>query len=388
MKRTVRYAALLLALLTALCAVSGCWGYHDVDELFIVMGGYLDEDYDTKQFTVYAEILKPQGSEGEMERQVVSGKGDTIFAAIRDSITELGGRLYWGHTQVWVISRNAADNGILPALDMFSRGTEVRTDTNVLIYDGDSVRELAEALGQDDLHNSMAQHINDTVQNYQRSGFFVDTPIWKVLGEISGEGISMTLPLLETYLDGDKTQIDVKGIAVFREDRIIGYIDREYGKFLYGYKGNLKKEYLLYLPEMNDFPATSLEVSNTDYSTKIIQTQQGIKAEIRCEIEANLSSYQTEQDYFTTGGIELIEREYERHIREEFLQMVDEVQSRFGVDIFGFGRHVHIQQQEYWAKVKGDWNAAFRDLEVEIEPRVRITMTGLAHEPIDVAGGE
>lgn len=377
-----------MSLLLILClALSGCWGYHDVDELFIVMGGYLDEDPITKEYILTSEILKPQGGQGEMSMQVVSGKGDTIFAAIRDSLISAGGRLYWGHTQVWVISRSAAEKGILATLDMVSRGTEIRTDTDILIFDGDMMKDLLEVHSERELHQSMAQHISDMIQEYQRSGGFVPTPIWKVLGELSSEATALTLPLLEIYSDDGKMQMDVKGIAVFSGEKLVGYIDRAYGVFLYGYKGDMTKEYLLHLPEMNDLPASALEVSSTDYTTEITQGEDGAKAKIRCDIKANLVSIQSRKDYLLKDTIVFLEREYERYIREEFLEMVTEVQSKYGVDIFGFGNQVHIQLPDYWQKVKGDWNAAFRNMEVEIEPHVQITMTGLAHEPLEVAGG-
>ena len=385
MKRKIRYIAALLVLCLAL---SGCWGYHDVDELFIVMGGYLDEDFITKEYILTSEILKPQGGQGaDMAMQVVTGKGDTVFAAIRDSLISAGGRLYWGHTQVWVISRPAAENGILGTIDMISRGTEIRTDTDILIFDGDSMKDLVQTHGHRELHQSIAQYISDMIQDYQRSGAFVTMPIWKVLGELSSEGTALTLPLLEAYSDDGEMQMDVKGIAVFSGEKMVGYIDRRYGVFLYGYKGDISKEYLLYLPEMDDLPASSLEISSTEYTTEITQGEAGAKAKIRCDITANLTSFQSQKDYLMKDTIVFLEREYERYIREEFLKMVAEVQSKYGVDIFGFGDQVHIQLPDYWQKVKGDWNAAFRNMEVEIEPHVMITMTGLAHEPLDVAGG-
>lgn len=391
MKRCVRRIALLLALCLLLPVLSGCWGYHDVDELFIAMGGYLDRDPITKEFILYSEVLKPKGGTGgEMVLEVVSGKGDTIFAAIRDALIAAGGRLYWGHTQVWVISRRLAENGIIASLDMISRGTEIRTDTNVLIYDGTDMRELIESHSDNVLQNSMAEHLNRMIEDYRRSGVFVATPIWMVLGQLSSGGTALTLPLLEVYVegDGDQMEMDVKSIAVFHSEKMVGDIERDYGVFLYGYRGDLKKEYLLYLPEINDLPANALEVTSTEYKTQIKEGPDGLKARIRCDITANLTSFQSEKDYLEINTIVFIEREYERYIREEFLRMVREVQQKYGVDIFGFGQQAHIQLPQYWQKVKGDWDAAFRGMDVDIEPHVKITMTGLAHKPLVAAGSD
>ena len=387
MRRLIKGIALLLVLCLLLPILSGCWGYHDVDDLFIVMGGYLDRDPITNEFTITSEIMKPKGrNEGQMAVQVVSGKGDTVFAAIRDSLISAGGRLYWGHTQIWVISRRLAENGIVASLDMISRGMEMRTDTNVLIFDGDSMKELVEVHSESELHDSMGQHINDMIREYQRSGAFIMTPIWRVLGELSSAEKALTLPLLEVYMDEGKTQMDVKGIAVFSGTEMVGYIDRDYGKFLYGYRGDIKTEYLLYLPEINDLPATSLEMISTEYKTTISEGEKGLEAKIRCDITANLASFISEKDFLEINTLVFIEREYERYIREEFLQMVREVQSKYGVDIFGFGEKVHIQLPDYWQKVKGNWNAAFRSMDVDIEPHVKITMTGLAHKSLVGAG--
>jgi|GEM_PF-7076496 len=389
MKRHIRQIALLVILCLAITFVTGCWGYKDVDELFIVIGGYLDRDPITKEFILYAEVLKPKGGKGgEMEKEVVSGKGDTIFAAIRDALISGGGKLYWGHTQVWVIGRRLAESGIIASLDMISRGTEIRTDTNVLIYDGDNIKELIEAHSKNALQNSMAQHLSSMIEDYRLSGKFVATPIWKVLSELTSTGTSLTMPLLEIYMAGDSMQMDVKGIAVFHTDRMVGDIDRDYGLFLYGFKGDLDKEYILYLPEINDIPANALEVASTEYKTEIKEGANGLTAKVRCEITADLTSFISDKDYLEMDTIVFLEREYERYIREEFLKMVREVQSKYGVDIFGFGDQTRIQLPDYWQKVKGDWNAAFRGMEVEIEPHVHITMTGMAHEPFVPAGGE
>lgn len=380
--------ALLLALCLTLPVLSGCWGYRDVDELFVVMGGFLDRDPITKEFILTSEILKPEGGQqGGMVREVVTGKGDTIFAAIRDSLIPGGGRLYWGHTQVWVITRRAANVGIVASLDMISRGTEIRTDTDILVYDGDDMGELVGAHSRNALHNSIAQHLKSMIEEYKRSGKFVATPIWGVLGELSSGGTALTLPLLEVYMDDDIMQMDVASIAVFHGEKMVGTLDRDYGIFLYGFKGDLDREYLLHLPEINDLPASALEVTATEYQTTITEGNNGVEAMVRCYITANLTSFISEKDYLEMNSIVLIEREYERFIREEFLQMIREVQSKYGVDIFGFGQQVHIQLPEYWQKVKGNWDAAFRGMEVDIEPHVKITMTGLAHEPLSAAGG-
>lgn len=389
MKRASKKIALLLIVCITMPAISGCWGYRDVDKLFVVMGGFLDKDPITNQYILQVEILRPQGGqESKMTQQVVSGKGDTIFAAIRDTIIAAGGRMYWGHTQVWVVSQPVAQDGILDTLDMISRGAEVRTDTNVMVFDEASTERLVKANEGSNLHDSMSQFLYEMVEDYKRAGAYVPTPIWEVLGQLSSSDRALTVPLLEVYEDNGQQQVGVKGVAVFKGDKMVGYIDKKYAKFLYGYQGKISNEYILFVPESIELPATTIEVSNSEYTTKITRLDQGVKATVRCDIRADLTSFQSRQNFLTADTIGFIEREYEQYIVHEFSEMVHIAQKEYGVDIFGFGQQVHIHATDYWKTVKDDWNSAFRDLPVEIDAHVKITMTGLAHEPIQAAGGE
>lgn len=389
MKKALKRITLCLICLITVPALSGCWGYTDIGEVFIVMGAAIDMDFNTNQYVMEIEILRPLGGqETQMKVQEVTGKGVTVFDAIRDAIIDAGGRLYWGHTQVWVISQEVAENGILPVLDFVSRGVEFRSDIAILIMQKNSIARLIGQHTERELHDGISQHLNEMLAEYQRSGIYVKPPVWKVLSILEDEQESLTLPLLEVYQKQGKEVLGLWGSAVFKGDRMIGELSFDESKYLYLLNGKITEEYILSIPEMQSLPRMTIEIEDTEIDTKISVEGNKLKASAKCKIIANLSELESTKDYLVQKGIKYIERAFGDYIREQMMDVVETAQKKYGTDILGFGHQVHIQAPDYWQGVKQDWNTAFRDMDIQVEVSVEITRTGLNLKPLAAAGGE
>jgi spore germination protein KC len=70
--------------------------------------------------------LAKDGTTQEAPVEIATVKGVTLFDAARNVIQELDRKSFYAHTNVIVISEEIAREGVLPVLDFFSRGREVR----------------------------------------------------------------------------------------------------------------------------------------------------------------------------------------------------------------------------------------------------------------------
>lgn len=389
MKRAIKGLMLFLICLVPM-AVSGCWGYRDIGDEFVVMGAAINMDPNTNMYAMEIEILQPAGGkEGEMKVQEVTGRGVTVMDAIRDGIVDAGGRLYWGHAEVWVISQEIAESeGILSVLDMVSRSVEFRSDTAILIMERNSLERLIGSNTERTLHDSISQHINQMLTEYQRAGIFTEPHLWQVLSNMEEEEEALTLPLLEVYQKDGKETMGIRGTAIFRGDKMVGEITPEQSEYLYMLNGGIEKEYVVCMSETTELPRMTLEVKKAEKNVKITMEGEAPKAAVVYKIEGALHEFESSQNYINPQGIGNIENAFAAYIQDNMYDVVQAAQKKYGSDIFGWGRQVHIQALDYYNKVRGHWNDAFRDMEVQIDVNVNITRTGLDYGPLTVSGGK
>lgn len=152
--------AVLISLLLA-----GCWDKKEINEIGFTVGLGIDKDGDDYQITTQIALpalLEGSGGGEEPPVWVVSGKGRTIFEAIRDVNTRSARKPFWGHLNVIVLGEEVAKEGLIPVLDLLSRGQELRRSNYVVLAQG-KARDILEA--QPKLESINAIYISHLVEN-------------------------------------------------------------------------------------------------------------------------------------------------------------------------------------------------------------------------------
>lgn len=376
MKKSFR--KLLFGPLIMVFLLPGCWNYREIEELAIVAGIAVDPGINHK-YLITMEIIGFQpGKTSEIESKLISGEGDSILEAIRNSYNISGQMGYFNHTQIFIISQDVAREGILPITDLLFRSPLIRVSLAILISKEKTAREVL-----------AARSLNQPIKSFQIADAFavqqstlsktMEIEVYQAINAIGGEGTALFLPTVGVITNHGQPTIELSGIAVFERDRLVGLLDGEASKYLLFIRNKVQAGILLENMEQEIKPAlVSFKIIENQTKTKAVLIKGKLSMKIALKTKVDLWELDSPADYHSESGRKILERRAERKLQENISQVIRQVQQNYGVDIFGFGSQVRSQMPDLWKKIKPDWGRLFKQLTVDVKAEIAIQKSGMA----------
>lgn len=381
MKKAFKRSRILCVLLVVLL-LSGCWNYREAENMVIVSGIAVDKEKD--QLLVTFEIVKIKtGNEGNIQTQLVSSEGKTMLEAVRKAIKTVGKKLYFSHAKILVVSKDIAEEGIVPIVDWINRDAETRFTTNFLISKEETAREVLE---QDVVTtNILAYELNDMLTSQRDLGYAYEMPEYRFLQELATPGISATLPTIAVRREKDQSLTEISGSAVFNGDRLVGFLTGEETKILLFIKDKIKGGVLVNtMYSENDETNISLEIQDNKTKLKPYYDGENITIQIRTKTEVTLDEIGGQGDYIEKDALASLKAAFEAQLQEQISTLVVKVQQDFGSDIFGFGRSVRMNMPKVWRQIEPRWQEMYQGVGVSVQCEINIKNSSILSEPIKV----
>lgn len=361
--------------------ISGCWNYREVSELNIIHGAAVDQSDDKYKLTL--EIIKPMGGQDmKIEADVISQRGDSLFDAARNIILDTGKKGYWSHAKVLVISHEVAKKGVVPVLDFINRDAEARSDIWLLVSEDANAGDIFK--GKDKLHSTISAHLEDLLKNEKGVSKFQSVEVSKFMDDLSAEGISATLPTTSIIKKNEDVVPKVYGTAVFKKDKMVGWIDGTETKSMLLIKDELEGG-LYPIRNIDKIGTTAvLEIFNAKTKVKPVIKDGNISMKIDSEIDVGIAELTTPVDYISKKGREKLKKYAEAAVKSQLESVIKKAQKEYDSDIFGFGSIVYREKPKVWKKIKSDWDEIFADLDTNINVKINIKGSGLTSKPIKV----
>ena len=370
---------LLFIVVVNVYLLSGCWNYVEINGQVNVSGIAVDIGRFGKKYHLSAEVITVSSSEKEQATSnVVETESDTVFEGIRNLMTLTTKKLYFGHCKALVISEKAAKLGIGEILDMTLRNHELRIEVDVVIAKSGEARQVL--LTEGIANPIMAYKINDLMKTIPKAvGSSPTTKAYKVFNGIQNEGMSTVIPALEIRSVEEKKVLKFAGVAVFNNDKLVGYLDEMQTKFLSFLNDKIGRSGLVtFKSAENPDKFTSYEI----YKNKT-KRDLGFKENVpRIDIAVNTSviigEVETEADFSKPEEIEKFKSLLEKNMEEELIKLVDTAQTKLDCDIFGFGAQIQKQSPKMWNEYKDSWDETFKKLKINIKCNIEITGSGIS----------
>lgn len=412
-----RMIAAILALgLTAFLA-TGCWSHREIESLGFVNAVGVDtalgkthwelpgEERDPGELIqVTAHVVKPsaivsgeRGPAPEKPFWVISATGYTIFEAVRN-VSELSPRrLSWPHSRWVLFGEEFAKGGVARAVDFLVRDQETRRRAVLGVASGARAWDLLQS--EFELERVPGEAGMGIAMNASKStSTIVIASVNDFVMALESEGIDPialrieVMPYMYPYeITGDVTREQIKsvarltGAAVFRSDKLVGWLD---GREARGYNwitGKTKSGILVIdAPELSLGRASlgsrvGLEIirSSGSFRPKIEDNGRTIGIVIKIKAEANISDVQPYVDLYAHPGLwESMERLMAKAIEDEIMAAVKKAQD-LRADVFGFGREIHRTRPKLWKEIRDGWYDIFAEIEPEIEIEATLVRSGL-----------
>ncbi len=372
---------LVLVLVTAFLFSSGCWSRREVEDLGIVAALALDKAQgDNIQLSLL--MLTPTALAGGQAQQggghqepsiIVTATGTTIAEAARNITKTLPRTIFWPHNRLILIGGDLARSG-LDRLDFLTRLRQMRLTTWVMVTPGRAV-ELLEV--KPNLRKTTAEVLADMNQ----SDISLQVKLFKFMAMLSTEGETPVAPRVDRVGPGQsgtrgQASLRLNGTALFRGDKLIGWMDEKTTRGLLWLRGELDKG-IITVPCVED-PKKRLSVRVRDTKRKLEVRQTGESVHIKVKLEADVD-LQEIQCRSKLGSPEFV-KNIEHHLANEITgraQMALRQARLLKIDPFGLGKVVKNKAPGYWLRVRNRWGEELARIPVEVVTTVNIRRTGL-----------
>ncbi|WP_160317141.1 Ger(x)C family spore germination protein [Oxobacter pfennigii] len=362
--------------------LSGCWNYRELNDIDIAAGAAVDKNKDNNNYMVTVEIINAKGGkDGSITPDIMNMEGITIFDAIRNMIMRIGRRIYWGHSRVFIISQDIAREGVIDVIDFINRDAEARADTYLLISQEETAGELLK--GKDKVHDTISFHIVDTMKSQKSIPSYAVVELWQFIKDLSAEGISATIPTAIMAKDKDSITPQVTGTAVFKKDKMIGWLDDTESRSMLFIKGKINSG-LIIIPNIMENTNATLELSKVTTKVTPVIKEGNLTMNIKVVIDAGIAEVQGDTDIISKDGRKKVIEVAEKTVKSQLESVIKKVQSQYKSDVFGFGSTVQRKMPNEWKAIKDDWGNIFADMDTNVSVKVEIKGSALASKPIKV----
>lgn len=373
--------------------MTGCWSRRELNELALVVAMAIDKAGDRYLVTVQVvdpgEVASKKGSYGRTPVTTYSAEGSHLMDAVRRMTKITPRKLYFSHLQMFVISEAVAKEGISQPLELLSRDNEFRKDFYVVVTKGVKAKDTLDNLTS--LEKIPANKMHSSLKTSEKAWApTVAIQLHELIADLTSEGKHPVLTGLT--IKGDLTKgetmrnverieafarLQYEGIAVFKKDKLIGWLNEEESKG-YNYVKNRVSNTVgnFSCPKGGEL---MLEIIRSKAKVKG-KVEQGKPAfAINLNIEANISEVACQIDLTKQQSIEELEQISNRTIEDILRSAINKAQ-KMKVDIFGFGEIIRRADPEAWKSLKKDWDTQFVNAAVTVHTNFQIRRTGIINK--------
>jgi len=370
------FAAVLLPVLILL--LSGCWDNHELDTLFIVTGIALDKADDPELLDIALQIGKTRSNtldsdeSNSQEDSVILLKttGNTVMEGLLKFDRDSSRTLLLQHNQVLLLGSALAEQGVKDRIDLFLRDQKTRMEVLVMVADGRAEEVLSARLEQEKISGIYLARVMQDL--------YTVSPYYKIrmldfVSRLRDGTSSPVAPIAVLTEKGDKQEIWIDGLAVFKGDKMIGRLSND--------------EVLGYIWAMGDVEQCGV-VAQSKYGRAVFRiaklaTKRYITLRQDGSVQVTLSVDTTLGIGELSGFREMTPDDLmpyliglaQDQIREQIMDTFQTAQA-LGADIYGFGVSVHRAYPKEWKDMEEYWGKLFPEIELDVQCKVHLPSTG------------
>lgn len=389
---------LYLLILGIMISLTGCWNGRELTKLAFVLAMGIDRSPKTNEYKVSFQVVIPGsvatgitgGGGTTTPVAIFTGKGNTLFSAIRNASKRVSRQLFFAHLQLVVIGEELAKQGIQDLFDFFERSKEPRLTTLVLVARGSEAKPIISTLTS--LEKIPANSVSGKIKmssTLLSENFGIE--IYDVLRGLVNEGEPIINGVKLTG-DPDKgmeksnvektrsaAEVIIQGMAIFKNGKLKGWLEN----------GEARGTTWI----LNKMKSTIVELDckkkKNSIGVEIIRSSTELHVELKngeplfhihIKEEGNLSEVQCPIDLSNVTVIGDLEKDWEIKTKSEVMSAVKAAQKEKS-DFLGFGDAVKRADPKLWEKIKTDWSGIFATSKVDVKVDAYIRRAGMRLKP-------
>jgi spore germination protein KC len=238
------------------------------------------------------------------------------------------------------------------------------------------------------------QSLGDIFGYQKFTGLGLPSNLLKVYGNFTSENTNLLIASLSfneavtqadltKRADNTREQIQIAGMAVFDQKRMLGYLseDETHGlAWLLGHNPNT----VISIPHPeNSSKSVAIEIENVKVKIDSELNQDTPEFSIKISGTGHIAEEDTMSDLSINEFKSQLEAQADNEIVSEVETSLNRVQKDFKSDVVGFGQIVHAQHKQEWNEtIKKNWADIYPDVDVKVEADITIKSSTLNQIPL------
>lgn len=394
-----------------LISLTGCWSSHEAEEIAVIdiMGIDINEkgEYEitasiVKTYQIFS-LTSKNNSDGKGENSlIISTTGKSIVQAISRLSSSIPKRLYFGHMNVLVLGNTfASEENLGQSLDYFKRENDFRPNMQLYVTKGKAKDiittkpELKPTLGLEIrgmfatnryATSSMVKDLSKFSEGLSSVSMepytgVLSTPIAKdklaQTGKVEPIGQESSKSLIPQ--ESREASLSLNETAVFKNGKLVGYLNKEETNGLLWLKGELVKDVII-APCGNGSSKgnTSLTIRKVNTSISPEKSDSKISFHVDIHADGEISEITCSTPSISSNYLANLNRQAEGIIRKEIDDLFRKIKYDWNTDIIGFGDQFKRKYPEDWRGMVSSWKKdGFKNTDIDINIDFSITRFGL-----------
>lgn len=371
----------VLLIMMSILFLSGCWDSVELDESIMVVGVGVSR-HGEDEYKIVMEAIAPSDvsptEEAEAGKSILlETTSPTLFEAAREIITVAKRRLFFTHTEVWIIHNELAmDEDMLIFLDILRREKMLRLNSFIFVSD---VQPRDIFTTDYTFSNILSEELTSGAEY---SKYVSDYPSVK-----SRDFIRMMLsplrtgylPTLTTLEKNDNILSQLTGSAIFKNGKMVGKLSPEQSFGLMWLNNKVEGGSITVTDKDSD-SKVSFKLISGDRDLETQLNGKDLTVDIYIDALGSLADQHVRVD-----NINEWTRKFETLINEKIKRDIEDtlqkLQNEFNTDTTSIGIHVYRNQVHDFNKVKDQWDDIFSNATINIHVDTIITDKGLIESP-------
>lgn len=289
------------------------------------------------------------------------------------SLTER--KLVSGQIRVVLYGNELAEQGILPLSDTLFRDSEIGSQIHLAIVQGRAVEYFLKRYPD---KPSTDLYLYQLLRKQMEHNVIPKSNLHTFLHDVYDSGKDAILP----YLRLGKEDVILDGLAVFKDDKMVGRLNAQESRLLAYMTGTLSiGELETELPELTSHSERArvlMMYLKLQHKIDVSQAGNRPKFQIHLQVKGAVSEYTGSQDLEKPDTITRLEKQLEAKLQKDANAVLHKLQKELHSDPMGFGEmyraHGYVEELK-----KTEWRKLYQQADIGVDVKIRIMQTGMIH---------
>ena len=380
----------LILLISLIIICSGCFNYNELNNYAIATGMAIDisnNEYEVSVLISNSPKSSNQASGKNYTTVVYSGKGKTIYEAIKQIGLISPKELYIGHLSVLILSEDVAKEGINPSIEFLLQEPRSKKNFYVAISKDSKAKDVLSVTSPltDFPSQNLATNLKTTT-SLQGSVNATDfnTTLYKLVNigiDLSLNGFSIVGDTkngvknsnIETNVP--KAYIKLSPLAIFKDDKLVSWTTKNESRGINIINDKIKEIYLRLDCDQGD-----IVVDTEDLETKKAIDKNG-NVTLKTSGKASISEISCDIDLTKQSNINKLEKRIETKIKELENKAI-KLSKKYSTDIFGIGLMYYQDNPDKYNKIK-DYDKFYKTIKFTTKVDIKLNTLGSIKQTLE-----